>query len=116
MDIKKKTKKEIYDSSLFDQRTYINGEIAIKPYYYMRNGLLHVRYTVDRCVELSKAEDTKIKVDLTSSPADKQTVLSNAWNFLTNAVGKTIIMDGIAEMEKRIKKFEEGSFRNGHQS
>lgn len=106
-----KNRKEFYDQSLYDQRTYINGEIAMKPYYYLRNGLLHVRYTVDRCVELSPAEETKIKVDLTSNPADKQSVLEKAWNFLTTCVEKDVIHDGIAELEKRMK-----GFKNGHKN
>lgn len=104
----KKTKKQMYDESLFDLRTHINGETAIKPYYYLRNGLLHVRYTVDRCVELSSTEVAKLKVDLTASPADKQNVLAKAWNFFTVTVGKSIIMDGITELEKRIKGYENG--------
>lgn len=104
----KKTKKQIYDESLFDLRTYVNGETAIKPYYYLRNGLLHVRYTVDRCVELSSTEIAQVKLDLTASPADKQGVLAKAWNFFTVTVGKAIIMDGIAELENRIKGSKDG--------
>lgn len=104
----KKSKKQMYDESLFDMRTYINGETAIKPYYYLRNGKLHVRYTVDRCVELSSTEVAKLKVDMTASPSDKQNVLAKAWNFFTVTVGKAIIMDGIAELEKQIKGFKDG--------
>ena len=96
-------KKDMYNSSPIDLRTYINGETAIKPYYYFRNGLLHVRYNVDRCVELSPSEIAKLKVDLTSGSKDKQEVLADAWNFFTTCVEKPIIMDGIAELEKRIK-------------
>ena len=47
-----------------EDRCIVNGDTAIKPYYYMRNGLLHVRFTVDRCVELSKAEENQIKAEL----------------------------------------------------
>lgn len=90
----RKTADEI-NAELMEQRTVINGETAIKPYYYLRNGLLHIRYTVDRCVELSKEESTKVKVDLTACPSDKQDVLAKAWSFYTNCVGKTIINDGI---------------------
>jgi len=100
-------KKDLYNSSLVDLRTYINGETAIKPYYYFRNGLLHVRYNVDRCVELSKAEQIKLKMELTTS-YDKQDVLAKTWNFLTEFVGKPIIIDGIAEIEKRIKEHNDG--------
>ena len=99
-----KTKKEMYD-----KRTYINGETAIKPYYYFRNGSLHVRYTVDRCMKLSSSEVAKLKDELTASPSYKQSILRKAWSFFSVTVGKEIIHDGIAELEKQIK-----GFKNGH--
>lgn len=102
------TKKELYDSSLYDMRTHVkvgeDDEIAIKPYYYLRNRLLHIRYTVDRCVELSEAEATEVKISL-ASIYDKQTALAKAWKFFTGNVEKPIIRDGVAEMERRIKEF-----------
>ena len=101
-------KKDRYNASPIDLRTYINGETAIKPYYYFRNGLLHVRYNVDRCIELTPSEVAKLKVDLTSSGRDKQEVLADAWNFFTTCVEKPIIKDGVAELEKRIKEFKDG--------
>lgn len=105
------TKKDMYDNSVLDLRTHICGETAIKPYYYMRNGLLHVRYTVDRCIKLTPSEVTKLKVDITASPEKKQQILAEMWNLLTVMVGRDIIHDGIAELEKRIKEYE-----NGHKS
>lgn len=105
------TKKDMYDNSILDLRTHICGETAIKPYYYMRNGLLHVRYTVDRCVELTPSEVTKLKVDITANPDKKQTILEEMWNFLTLSVERKIIQDGIAELEKRIE-----GYKNGHKS
>ena len=103
------TKKELYDSSPIDMRTKVvvdgNEEIAIKPYYYYRNGYLHIRYGVDRCVELSPAEQAGLKVTLAST-FDKQTALAKAWKFFTGNVGKTVIRDGVAEIEKRIKEYE----------
>ena len=105
------TKKDMYDNSILDLRTHICGETAIKPYYYMRNGLLHVRYTVDRCVELTPAEITKLKVDITANPENKQTILEEMWNFLTLSVERKIIHDGIAELEKRIEDYKNG-FKN----
>lgn len=107
----KKTKKEIYDESLYDKRTYVNGETAIKPYWYFRNGLIHIRYNVDRCIKLSNDEVLKLKEELTENPSDKQGVLEKAWNFFSNTVGKPIIHDGVAEMEKRIKEYNNG-FKN----
>lgn len=103
-----KTKKEMYDESLFDKRTYINGETAIKPYYYFRNGSLHVRYTVDRCMKLSSSEVAKLKDELTARTAYKQSILKKAWNFFSVTVGKEIIHDGVAELEKQIKEFKNG--------
>ena len=83
-------------------------ETAIKPFLFIKGNELHVHYTVDRCVELSPSEVTKLKADLTASPYDKQNILSKAWNFFTVTVGKPIIMDGIAELEKRIKGYKNG--------
>ena len=103
----KRTKKDEYNESLYDLRTYINGEIAIKPYYYMRNGLLHVRYTVDRCIELTSTEVAKAKVDITLHPEEKQNILAKLWALISKQVGRPIIMDGIAELEKRIKGYKE---------
>ena len=108
----KKTKKEMYRENPFEQKTYINGETAIKPYYYLRNGLLHVRYTVDRCMELSSVEATRVKMDLADRPYDKQGVLEKAWNFYSNTVGKPMIMDGVAELEKRMKEYKENGYKN----
>ena len=99
------TKKDMYDNSVLDLRTHICGETAIKPYYYMRNGLLHVRYTVDRCVELTPSEVAKLKVDITANPEKKQAILEEMWNFLTLSVERKIIQDGIAELERRIKEY-----------
>ena len=107
-----KTKKEIYNSSLYDKRTYVNGETAIKPYYYLRNGYIHVRYTVDRCMRLSEAEVTDLKNKMSADPANKQGALEKAWSFFSNAVGKDVIMDGIAELEKHIKESKDNGYQN----
>lgn len=84
-----------------DNRTFIASEHAIKPYYYVRNGILHARYTVDRAIELSKAEEETIKTEITKDPANKQFILSDKWHFLEHYVFKPVIMDGInASVEK----------------
>ena len=95
------------------QKIVINGETAIKPYYYLHNGLLHARYTVDRCIELSLSEIERIKAKVTENPSSKQEIFLNEWNFQTKCVGKPVIFDGIAEIDKRIKgsKNEDG-FKN----
>lgn len=103
-------KKDIYNSSPIDLRTHVKigdeDEIAMKPYYYFRNGKLHIRYNVDRCIELTPSEVARLKVALAST-YDKQTILAKEWNFQTTCVKKPIIRDGIAEVEKCIKEYSE---------
>ena len=83
-------------------------EIAIKPWFSLKDKKLFIDYNVDRCVELSQAEQAGLKVTLASA-YDKQTALAKAWNFFTTCVNKKIIRDGVAEIERRIKMFEERS-------
>ena len=83
-------------------------ETAIKPFLFIKGNELHVRYTVDRCMKLSSSEVVKLKDELTANPAYKQSILEKAWNFLSVTVGKAIIHDGIAELEKQIKEFRNG--------
>ena len=83
-------------------------ETAIKPFLFIKGNELHVRYTVDRCMKLSSSEVAKLKDELTASPAYKQSILGKTWNFLSVAVGREIIHDGIAELEKQIKEFKNG--------
>ena len=87
-----------------EDRCIINGDIAIKPYYYLRNGLLHVRHTVDRAVDLSKEEALRIKAELDSDPANKQQILGREWNLQTVMNEKPILTDGIKAGEDRMKE------------
>ena len=89
------------NNDFVDNRTYIEGELAIKPYYYFRNGYLHIRYYVDRVIKLSETESAKLKLEMTANPADKQSVLAKAWSFFEKTVGKPIIHDGLKEIEKK---------------
>ena len=95
------------------KQTVIDRETAIKPYYYLRNGFLHVRYTVDRAVELSESEVQQIKNELGKKPYDKQGVLADSWNFLTKMACKTIIHDGIQNFVDRLKeRAKNNGFKN----
>jgi len=87
-----------------EDRCFINGEAAIKPYYYFRNGLLHVRHTVDRAMDLSREESLRLKEELTQDPANKQIILQKAWNFYADFVKKDIIKDGLKAGDVRIKE------------
>ena len=79
-------------------------ETGIKPVFFLKGKRLFVRYTVDRAVELSTAEESKLKVDMSMNPADKQSVLAKAWNFMTACIGKAIIMDGVAVADKKMEE------------
>lgn len=104
------TKKDIYNANpLVDMRTHINGETAIKPYYYFRCGVLHVRYTVDRAIELTPAESAKLKVDMTTG--DKQEILGKTWNMLEKTIERPIIQDGIAYVDEKLKGAEKNDIR-----
>lgn len=93
--------KRFFKQNKSNSQVYVEGELAIKPYYYFRNGYLHIRYNVDRAIELSEAEALKLKNDMTASPADKQSVLAKAWNFFEKTVCKPVIHDGLKEIEKK---------------
>lgn len=95
--------------------TIINGEVAIKPYYYLRNGLLHVRFTVDKCVKLSTDEEARIKAQLEGKPEQKQNILGKEWNLLTQFAGRTILNDGVMEGDKRTKEMTK-EYKNEHKS
>lgn len=103
-----------------EDRCIVNGDTAIKPYYYMRNGLLHVRFTVDRCVELSKTEENQIKTELDGKPEQKQNILGKHWNLLTVMVQKPIITDGIKAGEEKMmelsRKYENYGYKNKSRS
>ena len=88
------------------KRTYIDGETAIKPYYYLRNGALHVRFTSDRCIQLSKDEEKRLKNEMTEKPYDKQEILESAWKFYADCVKKTVIQDGIAYADSLIERLK----------
>ena len=103
----KKTRKEEYRTNPFCKPVTINGETAIKPYFYLRNGYIHARYTVDRCMKLSPSEVRVLKEKITQDPAHKQDTLIASWKFYSDCVGKEVIMDGIKELEKNIKGFAE---------
>ena len=77
-------------------------ETGIKPVFFLKGKRLFVRYTVDRAVELSTAEESKLKVDMSMNPAQKQQILGREWNLQTVMNEKPIIMDGIKAAEERM--------------
>lgn len=93
--------KGFFKQNKSNSQVYVEGELAIKPYYYFRNGYLHIRYNVDRVIKLSETESAKLKLEMTANPADKQSVLAKAWNFFEKTVCKPVIHDGLKEVEKK---------------
>lgn len=96
----KRTKKDEYNESLYDLRTYINvnnNELDVmkeidrdsKAYYYLRNGLLHIRYSVTRFVEMSDTELKELRERLSKSK-DKQQELLSEWEFQTGNLEKEV--------------------------
>lgn len=74
-----------------------------KTYYYMRNGLLHRKYTVDEAVELSENEVLNIKNEFAKAPFNKQEILERQWELQVNLNGKKIL-DGVEEVNRRIEE------------
>lgn len=84
------------------ERVVINGRVAIKPYYYYRDGLLHCRYTIDDCVIVTEAEANRLKSELDKDCVHKQAILAKAWNLQTAFVEKTIY-DGVIAIDEKMK-------------
>ena len=43
------------------KNVYIDGLKVSKPYFYVRNGLLHVKGNFDKCMELSQSDVKRLK-------------------------------------------------------
>ena len=86
------------------KNVYIDGVKVSKPYFYVRNGLLHVKGNFDKCMELSQSEVKRLKDILQSSYGEeKQDILYSFWQFCEKELKKPVIQDGLSEIEKRIK-------------
>lgn len=89
------------------ERTVINGEVAVKPYFYFRNGTLHARYTVDRAIVLSDEETAYIKnrLDITPEKYARQS-LFEGWFRQLERDGRTVV-DGISLADEMVKAWHE---------
>lgn len=89
-----------------EPRVVVNGETAIKPYWYLRNGLLHVRYVVDRCLELTESEESLLKAEMAAAfdKRGKQKALEKAWRLCAGPLGRPVVMDGVSEIDRRIRE------------
>lgn len=90
-----------------DYDLFIEGERALDAYFYLRNGLLHCRYTRDVCINLYDTEEAQIKnaldigklscVSENQRKRAKQNVLQNAFFCLAK---DRAVKDGVGEMLK----------------
>lgn len=85
----------------------INGETAIKPYFYLKNKKLHCRYSVDKCVFLSDTEEQRIKEEIIKNPACKQDILKKNWSLLVDFVQKKLY-DGIQVVNEFMENKRKG--------
>lgn len=88
------------------KNVYIDGVKVSKPYFYLRNGLLHVKGNFDKCIELSQAEVQNLKDRLNNASygaEEKQDVLYEFWQLCERELKKPVIQDGLSEIERRIK-------------
>jgi hypothetical protein len=75
-------------------RVVVDGNVAIKPYLYIRNKNLHVRFTCDKCVELTDAELSTLYKRLNEHPESKQDIFAEVWSVVAN-LNERPVKDGI---------------------
>lgn len=76
------------------KRIMVNGDVAIKPYLYVRNKMLHVRFTSDKCVALTESEESELYRRLTEHPEKKQEILAEFWSMTADMIERPVY-DGI---------------------
>lgn len=85
------------------ERTVFNGRVAIKPYYYCKNGYLHVRYNIDDCVKLSSSEETRLQKEIKERPSYKQDIMAKEYNLQLTMLQKPVL-DGIYVADENARK------------
>ena len=75
-------------------RVTVDGNVAIKPYFYLRNKNLHVRFTEDKCVELTDAEMERLFKQIDEHPEKKQIIYAELWSVVAN-LNERPVKDGI---------------------
>lgn len=90
-------------------RVTVEGDVAIKPYFYIRNKFLHVRYTSDKCVQLTDAELSELYRRLTEHPENKQGIFEEVWSFVAHTAERPLY-DGVRIADKIVedKRAENG--------
>lgn len=81
------------------KRTIVDGNVAVKPYFYIRNKNLHVRYVCDKCVKLTDNELAVLYKHLDEHPEKKQEIFAETWSIVAN-LNKRPVEDGIKTADK----------------
>ena len=84
----------------------VNGETAQMPYYYIRNGLLHIKYEVDRCIILKPEEAEEVKARIIARPKQKQAILADAFHYYADVCGKKVEKDGIECADRNLMRLK----------
>lgn len=85
------------------KRLIVDGNVAIKPYLYVRNKMLHVRFTADKCIALTEAEEKELYKRLTERPEKKQEILAEYWSVTANMIERPLY-DGIKVADRLMDK------------
>ena len=83
-------------------RVIVDGNVAIKPYFYIRNKHLHVRFTSDKCVPLTDTELEKVYKSLDEHPENKQEVFAEMWSIVANLLDRPLY-DGVKVADKIVE-------------
>ena len=85
------------------KRLIVDGNVAIKPYLYVRNKMLHVRFTIDKCIALTDTEEKELYKRLSEHPEKKQEILAEYWSVTANMIERPIY-DGIKVADRFMDK------------
>lgn len=80
-------------------RVIVDGNVAIKPYFYIRNKHLHVKFASDKCIELTESELNALYKKLTEHPEKKQDIFEETWSVVANLDNRPLL-DGVRVADK----------------
>ena len=83
-------------------RVIVEGNVAIKPYFYVRGKHLHVKFSSDKCVELTDNELHAVYQKLTEHPEKKQDILEDMWSLVAN-IDNRPLLDGVKVADKNME-------------
>ena len=90
-------------------RVIVDGNVAIKPYFYVRGKHLHVKFSCDKCIELTDNELRALYQKLTDRPEKKQEIFEEMWSIVANLDNRPTL-DGVrvADRNAENKRLQNG--------